>query len=96
MSDPLFEALRASAEAPDARLAARSETEATAAFLAAHGRIDPVELDPRRPQRTEPEKIELTARSNTQISRLFGAFAVAAVVVLYGGWALVAAGGIYR
>jgi hypothetical protein len=83
MSDPLFEALRASAEAPDARLAARSETEATAAFLAAHGRI-------------EPRRIELTAWANAPISRIFGAFAVAAVVVLYGGWALVAAGGIYR
>lgn len=83
MSDPLFEALRATAEAPDARLTARSELDATAAFVAAQHRI-------------EPRKIELTARASTEISRIVGAFAVAAVVVLYGGWALVAAGAIYR
>jgi hypothetical protein len=89
MSDPLFEALRASAEAPDARLTARSEAEATAAFLAAHRRVELTASG--RTGRTE-----LTASASAPISRIFGALAVAAVVVLYGGWALVAAGGVYR
>ena len=68
MSDPLFEALRATAEAPDARRTARSEAEATAAFLAAHRRTE-LTASGRTERRTE-----LTASANAPISRIFGAF----------------------